>query len=194
MPDSMAHFIPTIGILALQGCVSPHARHLEAAGARVREVRRADDFEGLSGIILPGGESTTMLKIVAALELDAALASALKSIPVWGICAGAILIARLVDQGRQHSFSLLDIDVSRNAYGRQLSSFNASIKNYNVAFIRAPKITRVGPSVRILATCHDEPVWLEQDTAMVTTFHPELTAQFPSPMHRHFVAMVRGRR
>ena len=180
----------TIGVLGLQGCVKPHRPHLEALGLAYREVRSEADFEGLRALILPGGESTTMLKLIAALGLEPALRRALERLPVWGICAGAILLARHVPG--QRSFGVLDIDVERNAYGRQLASFEAEVEGYPVAFIRAPRIRRVGSATEVRAERGGAAIWVTQGKAMATAFHPELSREYPSPMHQAFTEIARG--
>lgn len=181
-----------VGVLALQGCVQPHWAHIEAAGAEFVEVRDAQTLSRVDGLILPGGESTAMLKLLDYFEMKTALREAFRRIPCWGICAGAILMARSIQGRDQFSFGALDIEVQRNAYGRQQESFFAEIKQYSVAFIRAPKILATGPGVETLATHESDPVWVRQSSSMATTFHPELSEQKPSPMHRFFVEIIRS--
>src|SRR5258708_349998 len=113
----------TIGVLALQGCVEPHKRHIEALGARFLAAKTASDFKVVDGIIVPGGESTTILHLLDSLNLYDALGESLNRVPSWGVCAGAILLAKTVLGARQKSFGCLDISVLRNAYGRQADSF-----------------------------------------------------------------------
>lgn len=185
---------PRVGVLALQGCVDPHAPHLQACGAELIELRRADDLAQLDGIILPGGESTTMLKLIDVFDLEHPLRRQLAVLPVWGICAGAILLARELVGTAQRSYGLLDCAVERNAYGRQLQSHQAEIDGYAVSFIRAPKIRAVGDHVEVLASRDGLPVWIRQGQRMATTFHPELTLAPPSPMHRLFAELVREHR
>ena len=142
---------PVIGVLALQGAVEPHRAHIEAAGGEFRAVKTPEQFDAVDGFILPGGESTTMLKLIETFGLWDALVRNFKTKPVWGICAGAILIAERVTHPQQKSFGLLPLTVERNGYGRQLESHHAEIDGYEVSFIRAPIFTDVGPDVAILA-------------------------------------------
>lgn len=181
---------PTIGVLALQGAVQPHKPHIEAAGADFRAVKTVEDFKSVDGFILPGGESTTMLKLIDRFELWDTLAGEFAKKPVWGICAGCILIADTVLNPTQKSFGLLPITVERNGYGRQLDSHQVQINDYPVSLIRAPVIAEVADDVEILAKHRDDPVWIQKGHVMASTFHPELTLEYPSPMHKKFVQMV----
>jgi len=181
---------PIIGVLALQGAVQPHKAHIEAAGAEFRAVKTLAQCEGVDGFILPGGESSTMLKLIDRFDLWDGLIEQFRAKPVWGICAGSILMAEKVTNPEQKSFGLLPITVQRNAYGRQIDSHYAAIDGYNVAFIRAPVITEVSDNVEILAEHEGTPVWIKQGSHMATTFHPELTKDTPSPMHKMFTQMV----
>ncbi len=169
----------TVGILALQGDFDAHRRAVERAGGRAVEVRTADELEACDGLIVPGGESTTMLKLLEIESLTEPLKQFAARKPVFGTCAGAILLAHSVTNPIQPSLNLIDIDVERNAYGRQIDSrvarVNARNSEMEAVFIRAPKIRRVGPESEILATYNGDPVWVEQGRHMVTTFHPELT-------------------
>ncbi|MGB4107677.1 MAG: pyridoxal 5'-phosphate synthase glutaminase subunit PdxT [Alphaproteobacteria bacterium] len=182
---------PVIGVLALQGAVEPHRKHIEAAGGEFRAVKTPEQFETVDAFILPGGESTTMLKLIEAFDLWDALAAQFKAKPVWGICAGSILIAENVTSPAQKSFGLIPMTVERNAYGRQLESHHADINGYDVSLIRAPVISKTGDGVEVEATHEGKPVWVEKGRYMATTFHPELTLDYPSPMHREFVNLVR---
>ncbi|MCF8496533.1 MAG: pyridoxal 5'-phosphate synthase glutaminase subunit PdxT [Alphaproteobacteria bacterium] len=184
---------PLIGVLALQGAVQPHKPHIEAAGGEFRAVKTPVQFDEVDGFILPGGESTTMLKLIDNFGLWDSLARNFAEKPVWGICAGCILIAEKVSNPAQKSFGLLPISVERNAYGRQLESHQVEITGYPVSFIRAPVITNTGEGVEVLATHDGDPVWVKKGQAMASTFHAELTLDFPSPMHRAFVEMVKKR-
>lgn len=182
--------MPTIGVLALQGAVEPHRAHIEAAGAAFRAVKTSADFKAVDAFILPGGESTTMLRLIDSFGLWDELSAQFKIKPVWGICAGCILIAARVTDPAQKSFALLPITVQRNAYGRQLESHYDAVDGYVVSFIRAPVITAVEPGVEVLAAQAGKPVWVRKGRVMASTFHPELTRDVPSPMHRMFVDMV----
>lgn len=182
---------PIIGVLALQGAVEPHRAHIEAAGGIFRAVKTPEQFDAVDGFILPGGESTTMLKLIETFGLWDALTQNFKEKPVWGICAGAILIAEHVTNPAQKSFGLLPMTVARNGYGRQLDSHHADIDGYEVSFIRAPVFTAIGPEVEILATHQGTPVWVRSGKYWASAFHPELTMTYPSPMHAGFVDLVR---
>ena len=182
---------PVIGVLALQGAVQPHKAHIEAAGAEFRAVKTLPQFEEVDGFILPGGESTTMLKLIERFDLWDGLAEQFSKKPVWGICAGSILMAEKVTNPEQKSFALMPITIQRNAYGRQIDSHYAVIDGYNVCFIRAPIITEVSKDVEVLAEHEGTPVWIKYGSFMATTFHAELTSDVPSPMHKVFVDLVR---
>ncbi|MGQ0527460.1 MAG: pyridoxal 5'-phosphate synthase glutaminase subunit PdxT [Alphaproteobacteria bacterium] len=182
---------PVIGVLALQGAVQPHKPHIEGAGGTFRAVKTAGEFDAVDAFILPGGESTTMLKLIDTFDLWDSLAKNFKAKPVWGICAGSILMAEKVTNPAQKSFALLPFSVERNGYGRQLDSRHSIIKDYPVSLIRAPVMKNVGEDVEILAEDEGHPVWLVRGKYMATNFHPELTLDFPSPMHRTFLEMVK---
>ncbi len=177
---------PTIGVLALQGAVDLHRPHIEACGAIFAAVKTPKQFEAADALILPGGESTTMLNLIERFGLWDTLAEQFAKKPVWGICAGSILLAQTVTNPAQKSFGLLPITVQRNAYGRQLDSHHAKINNYAVSLIRAPIITKTADDVEILAKHEDIPVWVRKGNIFASTFHPELTKQYPSPMHQLF--------
>lgn len=176
-----------IGILSLQGCVDPHKRHLESLGVEAVEVKRSEDFSKINGLILPGGESTTMLKLISHFKIWNDLKETAKKIPYWGVCAGSILMAKKVTLPAQDSLGLLDIEVERNAYGRQLASHEDKISGYAVSFIRAPVFKSVGPKCNVLAKHRGQAVWVTQGKHVVTTFHSELSKEFPSPFHKFFV-------
>ncbi|MEZ5814630.1 MAG: pyridoxal 5'-phosphate synthase glutaminase subunit PdxT [Alphaproteobacteria bacterium] len=182
---------PIIGCLALQGCVERHRPHVEAAGAAFRAVKTPKQFAEVDGFILPGGESTTMLKLIERFNLWDELAQQFAQKPVWGICAGSILLAEKVLNPAQKSFGILPITVERNGYGRQLESCHTLINGYEVSLIRAPVIKETAKNVEILAQHQGAPVWIRDGKNMATTFHPELTFDFPSPMHKMFVEIVR---
>lgn len=188
-----------IGILALQGDFALHAKALARCGVEPVEVRRPEGLEAVEGLIIPGGESTTLLRLMAA----GALAPALEAFhqagrPIFGTCAGLIVLAREVVSPRQVSLGLVDASVERNAYGRQRESFEASgiavLDGRPIAiemvFIRAPRIRQLGPGVEVLARLDDEPVLARQDTVLVATFHPELTDD--PTVHQYFCRMAAG--
>ncbi len=177
-------------MLALQGAVDLHKPHIEACGAEYAAVKTAKDFGGVDALILPGGESTTMLKLIERFELWDALTEQFATKPVWGICAGSILMAEKVTNPEQKSFGVLPITIQRNGYGRQLESHHAQINDYEVSFIRAPLVTDSADNVEVLAEYDGAPVWLQKGSKIVSTFHPELTKDYPSPMHKHFIDLV----
>lgn len=168
----------TIGVLGLQGGYHAHVQMLEALGHNTREVRNPDEFSSLDGLILPGGESTTQLKLIHRFNLKPKIDELITSgKPVFATCAGMILCAAHVNHPEQDSFGYLDIDVERNGWGRQLDSFEAKADDTDLelCFIRAPRITRVGKDVEVLATFKGEPVMVRQGNVTAATFHPELT-------------------
>lgn len=179
-------------MLALQGDFDAHQRALKRAGAQAVEVRTAADLDGLAGLVIPGGESTTMLKLLAMENMFDDLAAFGKKLPVFGTCAGAILLATEVENPAQASLGLMDLTVERNGYGRQIDSRIAEIdlggRKVEAVFIRAPIIRRVGAEGLVLASYGDSPVLVEQGRHMVATFHPELTPD--ASVHRKFVEKV----
>jgi 5'-phosphate synthase pdxT subunit len=174
-----------VGVLALQGDYTAHARALVRAGAEPVLVRKPAALADLDALVLPGGESTAMLYGIAREDLEGPLRRFLASgRPVLGTCAGAILLARRVTNPAQRSFDALDIDVERNAYGTQLDSFEtvtdagpglAGLAGLPAVFIRAPRIVRTGTSVEVLACVGGEPVLVRNGAIWAATFHPELT-------------------
>ena len=182
----------TVGVLALQGDYEAHRKAIEAAGGRAEEVRTAAEMAKCDGLILPGGESTTMLKLLEMEQLTQPLRDFAAKKPVFGTCAGAILLAKHVSNPEQASLDLLDIEVVRNGYGRQLDSrivkLDTSDGVVEAVFIRAPIIRRVGSEGRVLATYGKDPVWVEQGRHMVTTFHPELSSG--SVIHKRFLSKI----
>lgn len=186
----------TVGVLALQGDYEAHARALERAGAQVVEVRTAGDLDRVAGLVIPGGESTTMLKLIHDEQLFEPLAEFGRKKPIFGTCAGAILVANKVSRPEQESLGLMDIDVERNAYGSQLDSRIVRLPvstldagdSIEAVFIRAPIIRRAGPQTRVLATYQGDPVLVEQGRHLVATFHPELTRD--ASIHRFFLSKV----
>jgi len=174
-----------IGILALQGAFAEHEAVLRALGADVVQVRLPQQLGGLQGLIIPGGESTTMAKLMAAYQLEQPIRQlAEQGVPLWGTCAGMIAMARDIDGSLQPRLGLMDIAVSRNAFGRQVDSFEQDLaiavlghQPFHAVFIRAPLLTRVGPAVRVLARLQDgRMVAAQERNLLVTAFHPELTA------------------
>ncbi|APR80211.1 Pyridoxine biosynthesis glutamine amidotransferase, glutaminase subunit protein [Minicystis rosea] len=167
-----------IGVLAVQGGFAAHARALRDIGHEAVEVRTPEDLETITGLIFPGGESTVHLKLIDRFGLDGPLrAFAAAGNPILATCAGLILAARRVRSPEQPSFGFLDVEVDRNAYGRQRDSFEATDDSgrYSMVLIRAPRIVAVDPTVRVLATFRGEPVLVRQGQITGATFHPELT-------------------
>jgi 5'-phosphate synthase pdxT subunit len=190
-----------IGVLALQGDFSLHARAIARCGAEAVEVRKPEQLAELDGLIIPGGESTTLLKLMDAWGFVPALEAFHRGgKPIFGTCAGLILLARGVEGPRQFSLGLIDVDVERNAYGRQRESFEAhgaaTLRGRDavleMVFIRAPRIRRTGPGVETLARHAGEPVMAREGTILVATFHPELTDD--PTVHAYFCDMVKAAR
>jgi 5'-phosphate synthase pdxT subunit len=177
-----------IGVLALQGDFAAHAAAIERAGARAVLVRDREQFGQIDGLVIPGGESTTMLKLLRYDDLMEPLAAFGREKPIFGTCAGAILIASDVSHPAQESLGLMDIGVERNGYGRQIDSRVVKIPvepefesrtapgKLEAVFIRAPIIRRVGPTAKVLAEYQGDPVLVEEGRHLAATFHPELTA------------------
>jgi len=189
---------PRVGVLALQGAFREHRRALERLGANVREVRLPAHLEGLDAVVIPGGESTTMAKLMRAYDLEAALRTFVeRGGAVWGTCAGAILIARTI-QGRpdQPRLGLLDLTIARNAYGRQVASFEADVDvvgldaPFRGVFIRAPRILEVGDDVDVLARHDGDPVAVASGRVLATVFHAELTGD--DRLHAAFLTRIAG--
>ena len=186
--------LPRIGVLAIQGNFASHAQALTEAGADPVEVRKPDELAGLDGLILPGGESTTMLKFLEKHHFFDLLTEFCGKRPVFGTCAGAILLAKKVLNPAQRSLGLLDAVVERNAYGRQIDSTILTAETalpggpLEMVFIRAPRIVETGASVEVLAWREDFPVLVRQGALIAATFHPELSAD--RRVHRLFVETV----
>ncbi|MBI4876000.1 MAG: pyridoxal 5'-phosphate synthase glutaminase subunit PdxT [Acidobacteria bacterium] len=178
-----------VGVLALQGDFEAHKRALERAGAAAVEVRSAAELDAVAGLVLPGGESTTVLKLLELENLFEPLRRFGLEKPIFGTCAGAILLAKEVLRPAQKSLALMDVKIERNAYGRQLDSRVVRLSELEAVFIRAPIIRGVGPGVRVLATYLDTPVLVEEGRHLAATFHPELTADVR--VHRLFLEKLR---
>jgi 5'-phosphate synthase pdxT subunit len=188
------------GVLALQGAFREHCRALRDVGLDAVEVRVPGDFEGIDGLVIPGGESTTMSKLMQAYRLEEPILELhRRGGALFGTCAGMILLAASAVDGRpdQRSLGLIDLDVRRNAYGRQVSSFEAPVRisgedlPMHGVFIRAPRIERIGDGVEALATLDGAPVAARQGSVMVASFHPELTSD--RRLHARFASMVMRR-
>lgn len=185
---------PRIGVLAIQGDYAAHADALAETGAIPVEVRKGEELVGLDGLILPGGESTTILKFLERRHLFDELKQFCSSNPVFGTCAGAILLAREVRNPAQISLGVLDAVVERNAFGRQIDSSilladsGLGGEKLEMVFIRAPRIVETGPGVEVLARRDGLPTLVRQGNLMAATFHPELTAD--RRVHKAFVDLV----
>ena len=186
-----------IGVLALQGDFMEHLLVLNHMGLKAREVRRARDLEGLQGLVIPGGESTTMARLIDSEGLREALCQrARQGMVVWGSCAGLILLASGLQEDRPAPLRLMNIQAARNAFGRQIDSFEEDLsvpalgeQSFHGVFIRAPVILEVGEGVEVLAKLSDgTPVAARQGNLLVTAFHPELTDD--TRLHDYFLAMV----
>jgi 5'-phosphate synthase pdxT subunit len=186
-----------VGVLALQGAFVAHQRAIESVGAQTRQVRLPADLDGIDALVMPGGESTTMSKLLASSGLfDDIKALLSDGLPVLGTCAGMILLATEVLDGRpdQLSFGAIDISVQRNGYGRQVDSFETDLdvagldQPFHAVFIRAPKVAAIGANVEVLAEYDGVPVVARQGHVMVASFHPELTGD--ARLHARFLQEV----
>jgi 5'-phosphate synthase pdxT subunit len=191
----MADGSTTIGVLALQGDFDAHRKRLEELGAEVVLVKKPEQLDEIDGLIIPGGESSTFLKLLGEAGFEK-LKAFVQLKPTFGTCAGAILLAREIENPPQAGLGAIDITVRRNAYGRQIDS---SIREgrfrgspIEMVFIRAPKIERLGPGVEVVATEGDDPVVVRQGKTMAATFHPELTAD--PRIHQAFLSLIDNRR
>jgi 5'-phosphate synthase pdxT subunit len=185
---------PKIGVLAIQGNYASHAQALTEAGADPVEVRKPDELEGLDGLVLPGGESTTMLRFLEKHSFFEQLQEFCGAKPVFGTCAGVILLAREVLNPVQRSMGVLDATVERNAYGRQIDSVIITAETalaggpLEMVFIRSPRISQTGPGVEVLARRDGSPVLIRERNILAATFHPELSTD--RRVHRLFVEAV----
>jgi 5'-phosphate synthase pdxT subunit len=190
--------IPRIGVLAIQGNYASHAQALAEAGAAPVEVRKPEQLASLDALVLPGGESTTMLKFLEKHRFFEVLQEFCRTRPVFGTCAGVILLAREVLNPAQRSMGILDAIVERNAYGRQIDSVIVTAETslpggpLEMVFIRSPRISQIGLGVEVLATRDGFPVLIRQGRILAATFHPELTHD--RRVHRLFVESVAAAR
>jgi 5'-phosphate synthase pdxT subunit len=189
---------PLIGVLALQGAFAAHESVLRNLGAVTRRVRTPDDLDGLDGLVLPGGESTTMSNLLESSDLFEPISRLIgEGLPVFGTCAGLILLATKILDGRgdQRCFAAIDVTVRRNAYGRQIDSFETELLVDGVdhpvpaMFIRAPVIESIGSDVQVLALDRGAACLVRQGNVLAASFHPELTSD--AAVHEMFVDMVR---
>jgi pyridoxal 5'-phosphate synthase pdxT subunit len=188
---------PKIGVLALQGDVIEHVKMLRRLGVEAVEVRTPADLANVDALIIPGGESTTIGKLAAEYGLDRAIPARVREgMPVYGTCAGMIALSKEARGGAPPLLRLMNITVRRNAYGRQVDSFETDLQipalggpPLHAVFIRAPMIESIGPDVEVLASLNGKPVLARQGNMLVSAFHPELTAD--DRVHRYFVEMLK---
>ena len=188
-----------VGVLALQGAFAAHSDCLTSIGVQSIEVRNPEQLGSVDALLMPGGESSTMSQLLESSGLfDPIAARIADGMPVFGTCAGMILLASEILDGRsdQRSFSAIDISVRRNAFGRQVDSFeatvNSSVGNFHGVFIRAPRIERVGEDVEVLGSFNDEPVLVRQGNVLAASFHPELSND--ARLHEYFVSITANKK
>jgi pyridoxal 5'-phosphate synthase pdxT subunit len=191
--------LPVIGVLALQGDVREHVRALAEAGAEAKAVRRLGEIEAIDGLVIPGGESTTLWRLATAFELMDPLSKLIQDgLPAFGSCAGMIMLADRLRDGvdGQQTFGGIDMTVRRNAFGRQVDSFERDItlrpggEPFHAVFIRAPWVEQAGPDVTVLGEDNGRIIAVRQGPLLATAFHPELTQD--RRIHELFVKMVKG--
>ena len=188
-----------IGVLAMQGDYEEHINILQDLDVSPVEIRNKNDLQNIDGIIIPGGESTTMGKLIRTLDIYDDLKEKIESgMPVWGTCAGMILLAKSICNDDTVHLGTMDIEVKRNAYGRQLGSFNTKSKvkdigeDIEMVFIRAPYIENVDDNVKVLSVVDNNIVAAKENNMLVTSFHPELTSDYR--VHKYFLKMVENNR
>lgn len=188
-----------IGVLALQGDFAKHAEALRSLGVDVQEVRKPQDLLRCAGLIIPGGESTVMMRQMEFIKLRESLLAFARQHPIYGTCAGLIVMSNTIQSSTMKPLGLLDIEIERNAFGRQIESFQASVvldlspghsNLFPAFFIRAPRIRVCGKDVEILARLEGEPVLVRQGHHLGSTFHPELTSD--PAIHRYFIEMAKN--
>ena len=185
-----------IGVLALQGAFREHEKSLQACGADTVQIRLPEHLKNIDGLVIPGGESTTIGKLLINYHLmDPIKEMAHQGLPVFGTCAGLIMLAENIVASDQPTFRLMDITVERNAFGRQVESFETNLKipalgepDYNAVFIRAPYIVSAGPNVEILAKHQEKIVFAKENNFLAAAFHPELTNDLR--VHQYFLNMI----
>ena len=188
-----------VGVLALQGAFAAHSDCLTSIGVQSIEVRNTEQLSSVDALLMPGGESSTMSQLLESSGLFDPIATRIADgMPVFGTCAGMILLASEILDGRsdQRSFSAIDISVRRNAFGRQVDSFeatiNSSVGDFHGVFIRAPRIERVGDQVEVLGSINDEPVLVRQGNVLAASFHPELSND--ARLHQYFVSITANKK
>lgn len=185
-----------VGVLALQGAFREHRQVLEQLGCEVVEVRKTSDLDGIQGLIIPGGESTTIGKLLRIDEMGEKIKElGTKDMPIFGTCAGMILLSKTIIDSEQYSLNLMDTVVERNAFGRQVASFETDLKvpalgvnPFRAVFIRAPYLREVAPNVGILAEFNGKIVFVRQGNLLASAFHPELTQD--NRVHQYFLDMI----
>ncbi|EGG31725.1 pyridoxal 5'-phosphate synthase glutaminase subunit PdxT [Paenibacillus sp. HGF5] len=187
-----------VGVLALQGAVAEHIRSITLAGAEGVPIKKVEQLDGIDGLIIPGGESTTIGKLMRKYDfMDAIRQFSAQGKPIFGTCAGLIVLAERIQGDEEAHLKLMDITVARNAFGRQRESFETDLpvkgidETVRAVFIRAPLILEVGPGVEVLSTYKDEIVTARQGHLLAASYHPELTEDYR--LHQYFVEMVRSR-
>ncbi|SEM74937.1 5'-phosphate synthase pdxT subunit [Paenibacillus sp. cl141a] len=187
-----------VGVLALQGAVAEHIRSITLAGAEGVPIKKVEQLDGIDGLIIPGGESTTIGKLMRKYDfMDAIRQFSAQGKPIFGTCAGLIVLAERIQGDEEAHLKLMDITVARNAFGRQRESFETDLpvkgidETVRAVFIRAPLILEVGPGVEVLSTYKDEIVTARQEHLLAASYHPELTDDYR--LHQYFVEMVRSR-
>lgn len=188
-----------VGVLALQGAFAAHSDCLKSIGVQSIEVRTPQQLGSVDALLMPGGESSTMSQLLESSGLFDPIATRIaEGMPVFGTCAGMILLASEILDGRsdQRNFSAIDISVRRNAFGRQVDSFeatiNSSVGDFHGVFIRAPRIERVGAQVEVLGSINDEPVLVRQGNVLAASFHPELSND--ARLHEYFVSITANKK
>jgi len=191
----------TVGVLALQGDFAEHISVMQQLGVNTLEVRHAKEFDQIDALIIPGGESTTMARLLDLDEMRESLVRyAKEGMPVWGTCAGMIMLSTWVSDGRPEPLGLMDIKVSRNAFGRQVDSFEAALdipvigeEKFHAVFIRAPMVDHVEKTVTVLGRLDDSTiVAVKQNSLLATSFHPELTKDYR--LHEYFLEFIHKRK
>lgn len=186
-----------IGVLGLQGAVREHLEMLASLGVKTRIIKSAEDLEGIAGLVLPGGESTAMRRLIDRYALLVPLRQKIKTLPMFGTCAGMILLATELEQGDVH-LGAIPMKVKRNAFGRQVDSFETMLAvdgigaDVEAVFIRAPYVERIDQATLVLACIDDEIVVVETDMHLACSFHPELTND--TRLHRYFIEKVKQQR
>lgn len=196
----MAERKPVVGVLALQGDVDEHLAALQRAGSEARAVKTREQLSDIDGLVIPGGESTTVMKLLQRFEMDGPIVERVRTgMPLWGTCMGMIVAAHDIADLHQPTLGLLDVTVRRNAFGRQNQSAEIDLsvpaigkEPFPAIFIRAPWIERVGPNVELLASRDGHGVMVRQGNVLATSFHPELTGD--ERVHRYFLEMVEDAR